>query len=236
MSFRLCRILFSNAFIVSQVSGPFEDLDDDTYQKSVKAAQTSFSLIKYDEESDTSVVLCRPETVGAIYPFHPTCFSFPDSIHASFRQGRTHQLRLHLQHLGHPIANDPNYGGDIFFGNPEGRKVCRQAQLALDQATQERNGRGECSKPSGETPARVTSDEPATPKEVEDVSQAKRGDHEALDDFILRTCVWCNRENDPTLEFLVRSPGLWLHALQYTISIDGTASSFRTAVPDWCLP
>jgi 23S rRNA-/tRNA-specific pseudouridylate synthase len=25
--------------------------------------------------------------------------------------GRTHQIRLHLQLIGFPIANDPNYGG-----------------------------------------------------------------------------------------------------------------------------
>lgn len=27
--------------------------------------------------------------------------------------GRTHQIRVHLQHIGHPIANDVNYGGEL---------------------------------------------------------------------------------------------------------------------------
>jgi 23S rRNA pseudouridine1911/1915/1917 synthase len=40
--------------------------------------------------------------------------------------GRTHQLRLHLQLLGNPIANDPCYGGELFYGAPE------QRQLAID--------------------------------------------------------------------------------------------------------
>lgn len=31
--------------------------------------------------------------------------------------GRTHQLRLHLQLLGYPIANDPCYGGVLFYGD-----------------------------------------------------------------------------------------------------------------------
>ena len=28
--------------------------------------------------------------------------------------GRTHQIRLHLQHVGHPILNDPLYGGHLY--------------------------------------------------------------------------------------------------------------------------
>ncbi|CAN0300220.1 unnamed protein product, partial [Hapterophycus canaliculatus] len=42
--------------------------------------------VRYDAASDTSVVECTP-------------------VH-----GRTHQIRLHLQWAGHPIANDPCYG------------------------------------------------------------------------------------------------------------------------------
>jgi 23S rRNA pseudouridine1911/1915/1917 synthase len=29
------------------------------------------------------------------------------------KTGRTHQLRIHLNHIGHPIAGDPNYGEDV---------------------------------------------------------------------------------------------------------------------------
>ena len=52
-----------------------------------KSSQSFFEKIAYDEKSDTSLVLCRPQT------------------------GRTHQLRIHLEELGHPILNDPIYNG-----------------------------------------------------------------------------------------------------------------------------
>ena len=38
------------------------------------------------------------------------------------RTGRTHQLRVHLTALGHPILGDPTYGG---------RKVCTVEEVAI---------------------------------------------------------------------------------------------------------
>jgi len=54
-----------------------------------KPSETHFKRLFYD--GTHSVVKCKPKT------------------------GRTHQIRVHLQHLGHPIVNDPLY-------NPEYRK------------------------------------------------------------------------------------------------------------------
>lgn len=48
--------------------------------------------IWYDDNSDSSLLQCFPIT------------------------GRTHQIRVHLQHLGYPILNDVPYGGR-FVGN-----------------------------------------------------------------------------------------------------------------------
>ncbi|MBC8111734.1 MAG: RNA pseudouridine synthase, partial [Verrucomicrobia bacterium] len=33
-------------------------------------------------------------------------------ITCKLETGRTHQIRVHMQHLGHPIFNDASYGGD----------------------------------------------------------------------------------------------------------------------------
>ncbi|KAH8071178.1 pseudouridine synthase [Aureococcus anophagefferens] len=56
-----------------------------------KASRTRFRLLRRHADG-TSTVECHPRT------------------------GRTHQIRLHLQWLGHPIANDPNYGGTLGYG------------------------------------------------------------------------------------------------------------------------
>jgi len=202
-------------------AGTFEDLDDDLYRKTVKAAETSFGVVRYDEDSDSTILICRPRT------------------------GRTHQIRLHLQHLGHPIANDPNYGGDIWYGNRAGQEACRIAQTRLDEiaitnqqtttATAETNGVVNAQEVS-------TTDVPATECEIQlGVSSAIRKENETIHEFIQRTCVWCARSQNTTgttprdiLEFLVRSPGIWLHAFQYTFQDAGEGQhSFRCPAPTW---
>jgi len=62
-----------------------------TVNESGKPAQTAFRRLCYN--GHTSVVQCEPLT------------------------GRTHQIRIHLRHIGYPIFNDLVYGGQLFAEN-----------------------------------------------------------------------------------------------------------------------
>lgn len=42
-------------------------------------------------------------------------------IRCRLRTGRTHQIRVHMKHLGHPIVGDPLYSGPQWRGIPEKR-------------------------------------------------------------------------------------------------------------------
>lgn len=59
-----------------------------------RESRTIFNRISYDADTDTSVLFCRPIT------------------------GRTHQIRVHVQLLGHPVANDPLYDHPIWRAYP----------------------------------------------------------------------------------------------------------------------
>lgn len=49
---------------------------------------------------------------------------FASVIRCRLRTGRTHQIRVHMKHLGHPIIGDPAYSGPQWRGIPE-KKVQR---------------------------------------------------------------------------------------------------------------
>lgn len=93
-----------------------------------KTAQTLIRLLEASADGQTSLVECRPLT------------------------GRTHQIRVHLQYLEHPILNDALYGGslqdDPFGGTRYHKSAATQAQEIEDAAarlaaSREAEARGE---------------------------------------------------------------------------------------------
>jgi 23S rRNA pseudouridine1911/1915/1917 synthase len=39
-------------------------------------------------------------------------FTYVTLVECKLETGRTHQIRVHFQHIGHPLFNDLEYGGD----------------------------------------------------------------------------------------------------------------------------
>lgn len=42
-------------------------------------------------------------------------FGYVSLISCQLETGRTHQIRVHLKHIGHPLFNDARYGGDLIL-------------------------------------------------------------------------------------------------------------------------
>jgi len=141
-----------------------------------KVSLSAFRDLGYCAETDSSLVQCRPLT------------------------GRTHQLRLHLQFLGCPIANDPCYGGELFYGEPGKRAMARAAlkhlrKLGLTPLSRAPHlGDGENDEEEEEeddvgTAAGVEGNgvsEGAAP-----VQTHVQAEGEKTEDFLARTCKYC---------------------------------------------
>ncbi len=70
-----------------------------------KESKTIFARRSYDKETNTIIILCISPLflLASIALWHKTGKPIT---------GRTHQIRVHLQHLGYPITNDPLYNND----------------------------------------------------------------------------------------------------------------------------
>ncbi|KAJ1729526.1 DRAP deaminase [Coemansia sp. Benny D160-2] len=78
-----------------------------------KPSATEFQCLAVSPDEATSIVYCRPKT------------------------GRTHQIRVHLQFLGHPIANDPLYCNEHVWGREMGKGGCLPLSSAQQQQQQQ---------------------------------------------------------------------------------------------------
>ena len=163
--------------------------------------------------------------------------------------GRTHQIRLHLQHLGHPIANDPCYGGALHYGDKD-RGI---PEMVPSQQTAPGGGAA-CSEDTSTEPGDGASETECHTV----VHMGPRGDGEDLKSFLVRTCRFCRegrllaRGKPPSAgergqvavaaatraEGERHCGGIWLHALKYERRGDPPSAddwSFQTSWPLWAV-
>lgn len=150
-----------------------------------KESVTKFQRVSYDPKTNYSLVLCSPQT------------------------GRTHQIRVHLQHLGFPIANDPIYSSKDVWGSNLGKGVSYQSALADDQLQSLIDNLDAVGKTAYATSA-------AHPDSKGEMLSGEK-------------CSICETE-------LYTDPGpndldLWLHALRYRAPLHKW--DYETALPDW---
>lgn len=81
-------------------------------------------LLKHYQEGGKHVVRVSDEGKNALTLFRPLeVFANASLVEAKLMTGRTHQIRVHAKHQGHPIAGDDRYG------NPEFNKYAHQLGL-----------------------------------------------------------------------------------------------------------
>jgi len=129
--------------------------------------------------------------------------------------GRTHQIRVHLQFLGHPITNDPIYCNQRIFGLSLGRGDATSQHDDDIMTRLSRMGKSE------------VADALAYHDEMVDEYNKRKAEK-----MTGEVCAVCDTPlySDPGVHEL----GIYLHALRYA---DEQGSwGYETALPEWALP
>ncbi|CAG8436998.1 10492_t:CDS:2 [Ambispora gerdemannii] len=174
-----------------------------------KSCTTVFERVSYNRK--TSVVRCKPLT------------------------GRTHQIRVHLQYLGHPIANDPLYANTRIWGENLGKEgVTHDLELTkeiIEKLTME--GQSETLDHDGEEEqVMMVNEESNRNDEINNINDSTSNQHPCDNDkhdqketkksFYECGCV---KYPDP----LPHQLSIWLHALKY----QGIDWEYESNQPAW---
>lgn len=65
------------------------------------------------------------------------CFRYVTMIKCILETGRTHQIRVHMKHIGHPLFNDARYGGDIILRGTTFSKYKQFVQNCFDSCSRQ---------------------------------------------------------------------------------------------------
>ncbi|KAL4912490.1 hypothetical protein BDW62DRAFT_216289 [Aspergillus aurantiobrunneus] len=180
----------------------------------------------------------RPATPPPSYTNETEGYSI---VHCLPLTGRTHQIRVHLQFLGHPISNDPIYSNRRVFGPSLGKN---DASADLDQEIIDRLMRmGRTELPDTVAYRTHLTTPPVVPPGtdsavVEAIMSKEHG--AAVEAYHKRkgeklsgqTCDVCGTElyTDPGVHEL----GIFLHAVAYS-DADGEWQ-YRSKMPSWASP
>ncbi|KAJ3231260.1 RNA pseudouridylate synthase domain containing protein 2 [Chytriomyces hyalinus] len=189
-----------------------------------RPCETNFTLLKYNPETDTSVVVCEPKT------------------------GRTHQIRVHLQFLGYPIANDPIYCNTDLWGPDLGKGGVKDPQQVMEKI---KNAKFLSDLGDGvvDLPSVVPAVEKVTAQQISDASEETIGSKTAATADILNineTTLDSGSSSQPAdahpadafpcAECAITRPDplpshlrIFLHSWKYS----GQGWAYETKMPDW---
>jgi 23S rRNA-/tRNA-specific pseudouridylate synthase len=91
-------------------------------------------VVRHDELGKHAVTIVRvreryriPEGVSARVDSAPGGAGAYSLVELELKTGRTHQIRVHLSHLGYPIVGDDMYGGKAFTDETGREVIARQS-------------------------------------------------------------------------------------------------------------